>query len=67
MNPNQTQTGVVRSHIHTSDKIPANGTKPIDTMSKAAFANSNYTIAPAYNKGAYQVVSKDEIKYMGKK
>jgi len=28
--------------------------------------SSNYTIAPAYNKGAYQVISKDSIKDIGR-
>ena len=28
--------------------------------------SSNYTIAPAYNKGAYQVISKNNIKDIGK-
>ena len=28
--------------------------------------SKNYTIAPAYNKGAYQVISKDNIKHIGK-
>ena len=28
--------------------------------------SSNYTIAPAYNKGAYQVISKDNTKDIGK-
>ena len=28
--------------------------------------SSKYTIAPAYNKGAYQVISKDNIKDIGK-
>lgn len=28
--------------------------------------SSTYTIAPAYNKGAYQVVPKDEVKHIGK-
>jgi len=28
--------------------------------------SSTYTIAPAYNKGAYQVVPKNEIKHIGK-
>lgn len=26
----------------------------------------NYTVAPAYNKGAYQVVSKENVKHIGK-
>ena len=25
-----------------------------------------YTVAPAYNKGAYQVISKEHVKYIGK-
>lgn len=29
-------------------------------------ASSEYTIAPAYNKGAYQVISKENIKDIGK-
>ena len=28
--------------------------------------SSKYTIAPAYNKGAYQVISKDSVKDIGK-
>jgi len=56
----------VRPMPKTSDRIPANGTKPVD-MSKAAFANSNYTIAPYTNKGAYMVISKSEITSIGKK
>jgi hypothetical protein len=29
--------------------------------------SSKFTIAPAYNKGAYQVISPENIKYIGKK
>lgn len=28
--------------------------------------SSQYTIAPAYNKGAYQVIPKDDIKHIGR-
>ena len=28
--------------------------------------SSQYNIAPAYNKGAYQVIPKKDIKYIGK-
>ena len=28
--------------------------------------SKNYAIAPAYNKGAYQVVPKSDLKYIGK-
>jgi len=59
--------GENRSPIPMSGEIPANGTKPIDTMSKAVFANSHYTIAPMSNKQGYGVISKSELHYMGKK
>lgn len=26
-----------------------------------------YTLAPAYNKGAYQVISRQEVQYIGRK
>jgi len=29
-------------------------------------ASKNFTVAPAYNKGAYQVISKDNIEHIGK-
>ena len=29
-------------------------------------ASKNYTVAPAYNKGAYQVISKENIEHIGK-
>lgn len=29
-------------------------------------ASKNFTVAPAYNKGAYQVIPKNDIKHIGK-
>ena len=29
--------------------------------------SKNYTIAVAYNKGGYQVIPSDQVKYIGKK
>jgi hypothetical protein len=37
-----------------------------ETAAKEHYVSSNHTIAPAYNKGAYQVISKDDIKHIGK-
>lgn len=51
---------------YTSDNIPANGTKSPD-ISKAEFAKKNYPMIPAYNKGPVMVISKDDVKYAGKK
>ena len=44
--------------------IADNGTKKCN-MEKLEIS-SNYTIAPAYNKGAYQVISKANVKDIGK-
>ena len=51
--------------IPLSNKIGSGGTKP-DNRWKIE-ASKNFTIAPAYNKGPYMVVAKQDIKTMGKK
>ena len=38
----------------------------IEDVSYKQEISSKYTIAPAYNKGAYQVISKDSVKDIGK-
>ena len=38
---------------------------PQDTSYKQK-ASENYTVSIAYNKGAYQVIPKDEVKHIGK-
>lgn len=45
--------------------IPENGTKR-DNRGFVQVSNQ-YVSAPAYNKGAYQVLSKDEVLYIGRK
>ena len=52
--------GSIPSLPPTSNKIPV-GVTP-----KKKIHNHNFTIAPAYNKGAYQVISKDSVKDIGK-
>jgi len=37
-----------------------------DMSDYKAEISSKYTIAPAYNKGAYQVISRDNVKHIGK-
>lgn len=56
----------VSNRINTSDKIPENGVKDPD-ISKIKFTKENYALLPAYNKGPVMVLSKDNIKYAGKK
>jgi hypothetical protein len=29
-------------------------------------ASKNFTVAPAYNKGAYQVIPRDDVEHIGK-
>jgi hypothetical protein len=49
-----------------STHIPGNGLKK-DNSGLIDIATKNYTSAPAYNKGPYMVVSKNEIKHIGRK
>ena len=51
--------------IPLSNKIGQGGTKP-DNRWKIE-ASKQYTIAPAYNKGPYMVVAKEDIKTAGRK
>lgn len=51
----------VNSKYALSNTIPSNGTKSAD-VSKARFTEKNYAIAPAYNKGAVQVLTKTDLK-----
>ena len=44
--------------------IPAGGTKPVNNWRLEE--SKKFTIAPAYNKGGYQVISKDNVKHIGK-
>jgi hypothetical protein len=39
-------------------------TKPVDNWKLEE--SKNFTVAPAYNKGAYQVISKSNIKDIGR-
>ena len=53
------------SDVPMSNKIGHGGTKP-DNRWKIE-ASKNFTIAPAYNKGPYMVVAKEDIKTAGRK
>ena len=44
--------------------IPSGGTKPVNNW--RIEESKKFTIAPAYNKGGYQVISKENIKHIGK-
>ena len=44
--------------------IPSGGTKPVHNWRLKE--SKNFTIAPAYNKGGYQVISKNNVRDIGK-
>ena len=44
--------------------IPSGGTKPVNNWRLEE--SKKFTIAPAYNKCGYQVISKDNVKHIGK-
>ena len=44
--------------------IPFGGTKPVNNWRLEE--SRKFTIAPAYNKGGYQVISKENVKHIGK-
>ena len=52
-------------NIELSNKIGQGGTKPDNSW--RIEASKNFTIAPAYNKGPYMVIAKEDIKTAGKK
>ena len=40
--------------------------QPIEDQSWKQEASKNFTVAPAYNKGAYQVIPSTDVKHIGK-
>ena len=63
--------------LHTEKEIPRRETKEYPSAPLTPYkpqprddwkseASSEYTIAPAYNKGAYQVISRENVKDIGK-
>jgi 6-phosphogluconolactonase/glucosamine-6-phosphate isomerase/deaminase len=58
--------------LEFSNDLKGQDNKPIHTMGTPCYkkkrftTTKTYTIAPAYNKGAYQVISKEEVKNIGK-
>ena len=52
--------------LHQPDLAPLSNVIPVGVAPKKKVLDHNFTIAPAYNKGAYQVISKDNIKDIGR-
>ena len=58
--------GGQRFESSLSDQIPLSDDIPVGIAPKKELIPHNFTIAPAYNKGPYQVISKSNIKDIGR-
>ena len=58
--------GGQRFESSLSDQIPLSDDIPVGVAPKKELFPHNFTIAPAYNKGPYQVISKSNIKDIGR-
>jgi hypothetical protein len=58
--------GGQRFESSLSDQIPLSNDIPVGVAPKKELIPHNFTIAPAYNKGSYQVISKSNIKDIGR-
>ena len=56
----------VHLHHRIPNLPPLSNVIPVGVAPKKKVMNHNFTIAPAYNKGAYQVITKDNIKDIGR-
>lgn len=57
-----TQETTGSNPVRTANKI--GGTKPVENWKLQE--SKNFTVAPAYNKGAYQVIPRDDVEHIGK-
>lgn len=53
-------------HYPSAPLMPIRSQKPMVDNSWKAEVSKNFTIAPAYNKGAYQVITPSNIKDIGR-
>ena len=60
----RTCTAKVAGSIPVSSTNAGKGTK-VDNSWKVEISKK-YTVAPAYNKGAYQVIPRDDVEHIGK-
>ena len=54
------------SPTEDTNQIPLSDDVPVGVAPKKELIPHNFTIAPAYNKGPYQVISKNDIKDIGR-
>ena len=58
----------VRESVYYPSMTCDKGYEPSNTLSKEERQriSSEYTVAPSYNKGAYQVIPRNEVKHIGR-
>tara|TARA_R100001082_G_C4362388_1_gene160038 strand:+ start:1977 stop:2216 length:240 start_codon:yes stop_codon:yes gene_type:complete len=56
-----------RDHRKKYPSLLTNKPMVVEDTSYQREVSKNYTIAVAYNKGGYQVIPTDQVKYIGKK
>ena len=57
----------IREYNEKYPSLPmSKGYSPLPDTSYKKEVSKSYTLAPAYNKGAYQVISKENIKHIGR-
>jgi len=64
----ETVAPYVRESVYYPSASPCDNPKSINTLSKEERQriSSEYTVAPSYNKGAYQVIPRNEVKHIGR-
>ena len=67
MNPTRIDFGIKKDRECPTNKIPSLDTRALGAVTPPRKSySSNHTIAPAYNKGGYQVISQSNIMDIGK-
>jgi len=59
----------IKTMTPTAKEIPSSKTtsyKPMADTSYKVEESKNFTVAPAYNKGAYQVIPRGDVEWIGK-
>ena len=64
-NTNREKESTYRRESKGYPSLPLGDPDPEETAQREYYT-SNHTVAPAYNKGAYQVISKENIKDIGR-
>lgn len=59
-------TPTFSTNMATTHLAPCSDVIPVGVAHKRTYIDHNFTIAPAYNKGSYQVISRKDVKDIGK-